>query len=451
MKLILLLTLAAGSTAALFAQTPPSQIEPKAGTWHTWVIPSPSQLRPSAPPDAKTTAAEIQMAKLLIAEADPDTMAQAAFWDAGAPGYRWLEMAYQQMQAQGLAATLVPRGMALMSVAIYDSMIAAWDAKYTYNRQAPSLVDPTIKPSVVILNAPSYPSEHAVAAGAASTVLAYLFPSQAETYADLAEEAARSRIFAGAALPSDIAAGLDLGRRVGQMVVAYGRTDGSDAVFTGSYPLSASQWGSPNPVTPLAGTWKPWVLTAGSDVRLPPPPAFGSPDFQAQIAMVKNFARTNASNHSAWFWQPSFLGPWLDNLNREIFENHLDTNAPRAARAYALQFTAMHDATIGCWDTKFTYLVLRPPQVDSTITPLFALPQHPSYPGGHSCASGAAAVVEDYLFPNDTAAINAMATDAGLSTFYAGIHAMEDLQGGASLGAKTGQAAVARAQTDGAQ
>jgi hypothetical protein len=312
-------------------------------------------------------------------------------------------------------------------------------------------MDPTIKTAVTIPNVPSYPSEHAVAAGAAAAILGYLFPAQAGEYQDLAEEAARSRMFAGAAFPSDVSVGLDLGRRIGQMVVAYARADGSDAVFTGSYPPSTTVWSGANPVTPLAGNWKPWVLAAGSDVRLPPPLAVGSADFQAQIAAVKNFPRTTATNHSAWFWQPSFFGPWLDNLNREVFENHLDGNAPRAARAYALQFTAIHDATIGCWDTKFTYLLPRPPQVDPTIVPVFPFPQHPSYPGGHSCASGAAATVESYLFPNDATAINAMATDAGLSTFYAAIHAMEDLQGGATLGAKVGQAVISRARTDGAQ
>lgn len=449
MRFFQLLLLNALTLHSVPAQVPPGSLEPKAGTWRTWVIGTASQLRPMAPGDAKATTAEIQVVKSLIGQANSDTMAQVAYWDTGSPAYRWLQLAYQQAQSAGLAPTQVTRTMALVSVAISDATIAAWDAKYAYGRQAPSILDASVKVSVAIPNAPSYPSEHAVAAGAASTVLGYLFPAQSEIFSDLAEEASRSRMFAGAALPSDVTVGLDLGRRVGQIVVSYARTDGSDAVFAGSYPPSATQWSGANPVTPLAGTWKPWVLAAGSDVRLPPPVT--GADLQAQVAAVKNFARTNASNHSAWFWQPSFLGPWLDSLNRLIFENHLDGNAPRAARAYALQFTAAHDATIGCWDSKFFYLVPRPPQVDATIAPVFALPQHPSYPGGHSCVGGAMAVVEGYLFPNDVVAINAMADDAGLSTFYAAIHAMQDLDGGAALGAKAGQAAVARAKADGAQ
>ena len=57
--------------------------------------------------------------------------------------------------------------------------------------------------------------------------------------------------------------------------------------------------------------------------RRPAPPAASSPDAQAQVAGVKSFARTNTTNHSAWFWQPAFITPWLDTINLEIFQNHL--------------------------------------------------------------------------------------------------------------------------------
>jgi membrane-associated phospholipid phosphatase len=204
-------------------------------------------------------------------------------------------------------------------------------------------------------------------------------------------------------------------------------------------------------VTPLAGSWKPWVLSSGSQFRAPAPPAASSPDFQAQVAVVKNFARTNATNHSAWFWQPSFITPWLDTVNIQIFQNHLDNNAPRAARVYALEAVAQHDATIACWDTKYAYLELRPPIADPTIVPVFALPQHPGFPSGHACASGAASTVLSYLFPNDAQSFAAMAQDAGDSTFYAAIHTTFDVAQGLALGRQTAQQVVHRAQTDGAQ
>jgi membrane-associated phospholipid phosphatase len=433
--------------ALLSLQSTFAQVEPKAGAWRTWVVPSVSQVRLPAPP----AAAETQAVKNLLAEGNDTTRAQIAYWDAGSPGYRWEQIAAQQMLSQNVPAPLFTRGMALLSVAIYDATVAAWDSKYAYNRLRPSAVDKTINPLVAVPNSPSYPSEHAVAAGAASVVLAYLFPTIGSGYNDLAEECARSRVFAGTQYPSDIDAGLALGRAIGAMVVAYAQADGSSTPFTGSFPATPGLWSNANPVTPLAGTWQPWTLTSGSQFRPPAPPASDSPDFQAQIAIVKNFARTNASNHSAWFWQPAFITPWLDTVHQEIFENRLDTNPPRAARAYALETIAQHDATIACWDTKFAYLELRPSMADATIVPLFANPGHPGFPSGHACASGASSGVMGYLFPNDAQNFSSQALDAGTSTFDAGIHTMFDVNQGLMLGSAVGQQVVSRAKTDGAQ
>jgi membrane-associated phospholipid phosphatase len=437
--------------AVLSASALCAQVEPSAATWKTWVVPAVNQIRLAAPPNAAASAAEIQTIKRLMAEATADTRAQVAYWDAGPPGYRWMQLASQQMLARNVAAPLFTRGMALVSVAIYDSTIAAWDSKYAWNRPSPSIMDSSIKPLTTIPKVPSYPSEHAVVAGAASIVMAYLFPAMGETYTDLAEEATRSRVFAGAAFPSDVAAGLQLGRQVGRMVVAYAMADGSSTPFTGSFPAASGVWSSTSPVTPLAGSWKAWTLSSGNQFRLPAPPDASSADFQAQVAIVKDFVRTNATNHSAWFWQPSFLTPWLDTVNLEIFQNHLDGNAPRAARVYALEAVAQHDATIACWDSKYAYLELRPPMADPTIVPVFALPQHPSYPSGHACASGAASAVLSYLFPSDAPSFSAMAQDAGNSTFYAQIHTMFDVARGLVQGGQAGQSVVKHAQNDGAQ
>jgi membrane-associated phospholipid phosphatase len=436
--------------ALLSLQLTFAQVEPKAGTWTTWVAPV-SQLRLPAPPTAANTTAEIQIIKSLMAEGNDTTRAQIAYWDAGSPAYRWEQIAAAQMLAQNVPAPLFTRGMALLSVAIYDATVAAWDTKYAYNRPRPSAMDTSINPLVAVPSSPSYPSEHAVAAGAASVVLAYLFPTIGSGYNDLAEECARSRMYAGAQYPSDISAGLQLGRTIGAMVVAHALADRSNTPFTGSFPPAPGVWSNPNPVTPLAGTWQPWVLTAGNQFRLPAPPANDSPDFLAQVAIVKNFPRTNASNHSAWFWQPAFITPWLDTVNQEIFENHLDTNPPRAARVYALETIAQHDATLACWDTKFTYLELRPSLADPTIVPVFPIPGHPGFPSGHACASGASSVVLGYLFPNDAQNFSSQALDAGMSTFDAAIHTMFDVNQGLALGNTVGQQVVNHAKTDGAQ
>jgi hypothetical protein len=165
---------------------------------------------------------------------------------------------------------------------------------------------------------------------------------------------------------------------------------------------------------------------------------------------VKNLNRTNTTNHLAWFWQPGFFQPWLQQVDLEVFQNHLDLNAPRAARAYAYETIAQHDATLACWDAKYTYLELRPSQADSTIQSLFANPQHPGFTSGHACASGASAAVLSVIFPNDAALFTSMANDAGTSTFDALIHTQLDVSQGLALGTQVGQKAAARASADGA-
>jgi len=445
-----MLKLASLITGLALAGNLSAQVEPQAGQWKTWVIASGSALRLPAPPDAAEAAAEVPWVKQCVAARDQAALTQIYFWDAGAPGYRWMQLTKQLVVSNGLATPLQTRALALVAAAIYDATVATWDSKYAYNRRHPAEVDPSVTTAATASASPSYPSEHAVTAAAAAAVLAYLFPDQTGTVIDMADQAAWSRIMAGVAFPSDVIAGMDLGSQVGQAVIANANADKSSQIFTGSFPAAPGVWSSATPVAPLAGTWRPWVLTSGNQFRPAAPPAFGSSDANAQYAAVKSLQRTNTTNHVAWFRQPGFFQPWLQQIETEIFQNHQDLNAPRAARAYALQTIAQHDATIACWDSKYAYLELRPPQADTTIIPVFAIPQHPGYPSGHACASGASAAVMSYLFPGDAQALQSMASDAGNSTFDALIHTQLDVNTGLTIGDQVGQQVVAYAQKDGA-
>ena len=129
-----------------------------------------------------------------------------------------------------------------------------------------------------------------------------------------------------------------------------------------------------------------------------------------------------------------------------IFERHIDKNPLLAASVYALAMVAQHDATIACWDTKYAYLEPRPIQVDSSIRTLFATPPHPSFPSGHACASGAAAGALAAVFPDAAAQLSSRAQEAGLSTFYAGIHYQNDVDQGLALGAAVAKKVLERAR-----
>jgi membrane-associated phospholipid phosphatase len=96
----------------------------------------------------------------------------------------------------------------------------------------------------------------------------------------------------------------------------------------------------------------------------------------------------------------------------------------------------MMDATIGCWDAKLLYWLVRPWKADPLITVVAAVgkPNHPSYPSGHSCVSSSAASVLSVFFPEKTAQLDAMVIQAGLSRMYGGIHYRFDIETGQHLG-----------------
>jgi len=426
-----------------------AQSEPAAGQWKTWVLSSGSQAPLPAPPGAAETADELAWLRDFVASGNATTSAQVEYWDAGSPGYRWMQTALDQVNRRGIGGPASTRALSLVAVAIYDGIIAAWKYKYMYNRPRPGAMDAQLNLLVTTVGSPSYPSEHAVAAGAASTALAYLFPDSADQFRSMAEEAAHSRLYAGASFPSDTNQGLALGRAVGDLVVNWGKTDGSDAQWNGVVPPGPGKWTGVNPVAPLAGSWRPWALNSASDLRLATPPAYDSPEEATQLAAVKNLNRTPAIAHTAWFWQPSFTTPWMDLLSRKLFEYRLDTDAPRAARAYALLMTAQHDAILACWDTKYTYWAPRPVQVDPAIVTLFPTPNHPSFPSGHACAGGGMAAAMGYLFPDEQQSFVNMASDAGLSTFYAGVHFPLDVDAGLNLGQAAARKAIDRTAADG--
>src|SRR5437764_1253600 len=68
------------------------QIEPKAGSWRTWAISSGKDFRVPPPPDAASTKGELDWLRGFVAEKDPRIADQVAFWDAGSPGYRWIDL-----------------------------------------------------------------------------------------------------------------------------------------------------------------------------------------------------------------------------------------------------------------------------------------------------------------------------------------------------------------------
>jgi membrane-associated phospholipid phosphatase len=435
-----------------------TQIEPHAGQWKTWVLSSGSQFRLPPPPHGVAQTVEVRNLITRANQRDAAALSAINFWDAGPPGYRWNEIAANILVAKNITGPRSARALSLLNVAIYDATIAAWDSKYVYNRRRPSEVNPNVEPAIPVPNSPSYPSEHAAVASAAAAMLSYLFPTDAQSFADRAQECGESRLNAGVQFPSDVSAGMKLGRRVADLVIARGQTDGSDAVFTGEIPTGPGFWRGTNPNEPLAGTWRTWVISSGSEFRPPPPPAFDSAQKAQELAEVKNFPRpipasgaNFTTTRAAYFWQGNTAKLWNDILTVKLFEYQLDRNPPRAARAYALMSVAAHDGLIACWDGKYTYWAARPNMLDPTIVTLFPNPSHPTYPSAHAMFDGPYAAVLGYLFPRDADYFAAQAQEAGLSRLWAGIHFRSDIEAGLEIGRAVGQRVIEWANNDGSQ
>src|SRR5438132_12093902 len=100
-KLILYILSASMMTGTLMAQ-----VESGAGKWKTWVIPSGSALRLPAPPDSEITTAELQWVRDCVSQRDQATLSTIRYWDAGSPGYRWMQLVKQYVIGAGFPAPL---------------------------------------------------------------------------------------------------------------------------------------------------------------------------------------------------------------------------------------------------------------------------------------------------------------------------------------------------------
>ncbi len=157
-----------------------------------------------------------------------------------------------------------------------------------------------------------------------------------------------------------------------------------------------------------------------------------------------------SSNQIVFYYAPMLHLLWGPELNQKLREYRLDSNPPRAARAYALMSVAGYDATVATWEAKFFYWTARPNQFDSTITTVIPTYPIPDYPSGHAGTAGATAAMLAYLFPRDADFFTSRAEELGASRIWAGIHFRTASESGLALGRAVAGKVIERAMTDGA-
>jgi membrane-associated phospholipid phosphatase len=190
-------------------------------------------------------------------------------------------------------------------------------------------------------------------------------------------------------------------------------------------------------VRSLHGT-RPFFLTSASQLRSPPPPAFGSPAFVTALAQVRAISDTRTPQQLALahFWNtsvPPFTAGALNLITDSLLEVHHRTER-QAARILAYANAAAFDAQIACFDTKFAYWFIRPSQADVAITLPIGLPNHPSYPSAHSCITSALMTVVADALPSERRKLNGIIELAGISRIYGGIHYRFDIEAGQDIG-----------------
>jgi hypothetical protein len=203
--------------------------------WKLFALTSPDQHRPAPPPapDSPERAAEIAEVKGF--KRTPVTNARATYWQFGGHGqaglhYRFSEEIERRLAEAGLDRNppRAARAYALVHVAHHDSFIASQDAKFHYWTARPTHFDPSITTVIPTPNFPTYPSNAAALGMAPALVLGHLFPREAPRYLGWAREFGDSRLWAGIHFRSDIEAGYQLGRRVGETVLERARRDGAE-------------------------------------------------------------------------------------------------------------------------------------------------------------------------------------------------------------------------------
>lgn len=239
--------------------TPPAlapYLLPHWGFVMPFAMPGGNYFRPLGPPamDTPQYAAEYHEMKTLGAAVGstrtPDQDQIALFWADGAgtetpPGH-WNSIAQHVAAARGNTLAQNARLFALLNVAMADAAIAAWDAKYYFNSWRPvtairhgdadgnpaTIGDPSWSSFIVTPPFPDYVSGHSAFSGAAATVLARFYGTDAITFtigsdvlpgvtrsfgrfSTAANEAALSRLYGGihcrAANEDGLTAGIEIG------------------------------------------------------------------------------------------------------------------------------------------------------------------------------------------------------------------------------------------------
>jgi hypothetical protein len=280
----------------------------------------------------------------------------------------------------------------------------------------------------------------AVATEAARLVLRAVSPSNADKI-----DAFAGTIAPPATLPPAVQSMVD-------QLIGRSTQDGwaEDAAADRTPPEGYGFWRSAGagPFSPTAGRWQRWLVPTGTGYEVPPPPVFGSPEYQQQLDTVQAAVQDRDARWVArinfWGGTPGTEAPagiWQNFFWTQVGST-LASDDVAYSRAQSVLARTLADAFMECWKVKYQYWTARPDMVDATVRPSMKDPPFPGYVSGHSTISAAAATVLGHLLPDHADVFMRGAQEARDSRLYAGIHFDVDNQQGFSLGQKIGDTII---------
>ena len=189
--------------------------------------------RPPPPPSTSSQQMKDETAevKRTVEHLTSAELAIAQKWNDGAGTYsppgHWNDVALEYVRDAKMSEVRAARVFALLNMAMHDAGVGCWEAKYHYFNPRPSQMDPSIKTSIGLPNFPSYTSGHSTFSATAASVLSYLFPSGATSFAAMRDEAGISRLYGGIHYRSDIDAGKAHGARIAGYTLTFAQGDGA--------------------------------------------------------------------------------------------------------------------------------------------------------------------------------------------------------------------------------
>ena len=348
---------------------------------------------------------------------------------------RWFELQLKlTKETPGFSPPVAARAFAYAGVTLYQSVVGGMPTSRSLVGQLNGLASLPQPETKKVYWA-------AAANSAMATILRDLYPTAlpqnlAAIYALEEEYASR---FRAEVEPEVYESSAAFGVVLATAVFDWSKADGGHAGYASNFPASyvppsgPGMWVPTPPLYQLAlqpywGNNRTFALTSGQACDVPPPTPYSEdPDslFRAEAWEVYQTGvnLTDEQRTIALFWSdaPGATatppGHSIAIATQVLRESR--ANLALAAESYARVGLAVGDAFVACWNTKYTYNLMRPvtyiqAHIDPDWLPLVSTPPFPEYASGHSVQMGAVATVLTDLFGDNYAFTDRTHQELGL-------------------------------------